>query len=99
MSDDTTGKKATSGKAGTRADPDAAANARHGRERDAGQDESIARRLERNPESKEARLDTALDQSMDASDPPSSTQPVHRHEPAPSSGYDEEAERKRAKGK
>jgi hypothetical protein len=65
------------------------------RDRDAGQDESITKRLERNPESKEARLDTALDESMDASDPPSSTQPVHSHEPAPSSGYDPEAEKRR----
>lgn len=64
---------------------------------DAGQDESINRRLKRNPESKDARLDTALDESMDASDPPSSTQPVHSHEPPSSSGYDaeEEARRKR----
>ena len=46
---------------------------------DAGQDESIAKRLEKNPESKEARLDNALDESMDASDPPASTQPVHSH--------------------
>ncbi|MCM8730649.1 hypothetical protein ACFO8O_06665 [Hephaestia sp. GCM10023244] len=85
MSDDTTGTKA----GGRPPHPQA----------DAGQDESIARRLKRNPESKDARLDTALDQSMDASDPPSSTQPVHSHEPAPSSGYDAEAEHKRAKGK
>ena len=61
---------------------------------DAGRDESIARRLEKNPESKEARLDRALDESMDASDPPASTQPVHSHDPAPSSGYDADAERK-----
>lgn len=67
-------------------------------QRDAGQDESIAERLERNPESKEARLDRALDESMDASDPPASTQPVHNHGPAPSSGYDEEAERKLQEG-
>ncbi|MHA6723410.1 hypothetical protein [Sphingomonas sp. RS2018] len=65
------------------------------RTKDAGHDESIAERLERNPESKEARLDRALDESMDASDPPSGTQPVHNHQPAPSSGYDEEAERQR----
>ena len=65
------------------------------RDQDAGQDESINRRLERNPESKDARLDTALDESMDASDPPASTQPVHNHDPAPSSGFDAEAERKR----
>lgn len=61
---------------------------------DAGQDESINRRLKRDPESREARLDAGLDESMDASDPPSSTQPVHRHDPAPSSGYDAEAEKK-----
>jgi len=66
-----------------------------GQRKDAGQDESIAERLNRNPESKEARLDRALDESMDASDPPASTQPVHNHGPAPSSGYDEAAEKER----
>ena len=67
--------------------------------RDAGHDESINERLQRNPESKDARLDRALDESMDASDPPASTQPIHSSSlPAPSSGYDEEAERKRAEG-
>ena len=64
-------------------------------DQDAGQDELINRRLQRHPESKDARLDAALDELMDASDPPSSTQPVHSHDPAPSSGYDAEAERKR----
>lgn len=62
---------------------------------DAGTDKSIEERLENNPESVDARLDNALDESMDASDPPSSTQPVHRTGPAPSSGYDEDAERAR----
>lgn len=62
---------------------------------DAGRDESIAERLERNPENKDARLDRALDESMDASDPPATTQPIHSHGPAPSSGYDEEAEKAR----
>ncbi len=66
-----------------------------GQRKDAGHDESIEERLQRNPESKEARLDRALDESMDASDPPASTQPVHSHSPAPSSGYDEEAEKAR----
>lgn len=68
---------------------------------DAGTDESIARRLERDPESKDARLDRALDESMDASDPPASTQPIHSHstEPAASSGYDEKAEKRLAQGK
>ena len=59
-------------------------------------DMSTERELQRNPESKEARLDEAVEESMDASDPPSSTQPVHSTEPAPSSGYDAEAEAKRA---
>lgn len=64
----------------------------HHPRQDAGQDTSIAERLERNPESKEARLDAALDESMDASDPPASTQPVHNHAPPASSGYDPEEE-------
>ncbi len=66
---------------------------------DAGSDESIGERLNRNPESKQARLDRALDESMDASDPPSSTQPVHNHGPAPSSGYDEAAEKAKEQGR
>ncbi|WP_425228199.1 hypothetical protein [Sphingomonas sp.] len=78
--------------------PDApnAGNQERDPRQDAGQDASIAARLERDPESKEARLDNALDESMDASDPPASTQPVHNNAPAASSGYDEEAERKLA---
>ena len=66
--------------------------------KDAGTDKSIVERLERNPESKEARLDRALDESMDASDPPASTQPVHNHEPPESSGYDARKEQKLAAG-
>lgn len=68
---------------------------------DAGTDESIAERLYRNPESKEARLDRGLDESMDASDPPSTTQPVHSHSSTDlpeSSGYDPKHEAKLAKG-
>lgn len=61
---------------------------------DAGTDSSIEERLEKNPDNKQARLDRALDESMDASDPPATTQPVHSHEPPPSSGYDAEKERK-----
>lgn len=68
---------------------------------DAGTDESIAERLARNPESREARLDRALDESMDASDPPASTQPIHNHRGGDlpeSSGYDPKAEARLAKG-
>lgn len=63
---------------------------------DAGQDKAMMKRLRRNPEDPDARLDVGLDESMDASDPPSSTQPVHNTGPAPSSGYDEAAEKRRA---
>ena len=66
---------------------------------DAGTDESITERLEKNPESKQARLDRALDESMDASDPPSGTQPVHSHQPPSSTGYDAEKEAELAKQK
>ena len=59
---------------------------------DAGRDESIAERLDKDPKNKDAQLDAGLDESMDASDPPSSTQPGSG-DPAKSSGYDEEAER------
>lgn len=62
---------------------------------EAGQDKSIAKRLEKNPASEDARLDNALDESMDASDPPAQTQPGAGTEPAASSGYDAEAERQR----
>ena len=62
---------------------------------DSGTDKSMDERLQANPEDKEARLDAALDESMDASDPPSSTQPVHSTDPAPSSGYDADAEKRR----
>jgi len=63
---------------------------------DAGTDESIVERLYADPENKEARLDRGLDESMDASDPPAATQPVHSHQPPDSSGYDAGAERKLA---
>lgn len=60
---------------------------------DAGTDVSIQERLEKNPESKQARLDCALDESMDASDPPATTQPIHSHQPPESSGFDVEKEK------
>lgn len=41
----------------------------------AGQDSKLAERLERDPSSESAKLDVELDGSMDASDPPSQTQP------------------------
>ncbi|WP_174292637.1 hypothetical protein [Sphingomonas bacterium] len=70
------------------------ANPAHDPRQEAGQDVSIGKRLEKNPTSQDAQLDNALDESMDASDPPSNTQPA-QNEPAPSSGFDEEAEAQR----
>jgi len=70
-----------------------AGNQERDHRQDAGRDESITRRLEKNPDSADARLDAGLDESMDASDPPASTQPVHNTGPAASSGYNEDAER------
>jgi hypothetical protein len=63
---------------------------------DAGQDASIAHRLERNPSSPDAALDNALDESMDASDPPSSSRPGENSDPPRSSGFNEDDEAKRA---
>ena len=76
-------------------DGDAATGRTDGRDprQEAGQDKSIGKRLQKNPSSNDARLDNALDESMDGSDPLASTQPIHNHGPATSSGYDEEAER------
>lgn len=51
---------------------------------DAGQDPKIAERMQRQPGDEDAKLDEALDESMDASDPPSNTQPGCG-EPVPSS--------------
>ena len=69
---------------------------RTGSKQDAGQDASIAHRLERNPSSPDAALDNALDESMDASDPPSSSRPGENSEPPRSSGYNEDDEAKRS---
>jgi hypothetical protein len=50
--------------------------------------------LKRNPSNEDAKLDVALDESFPSSDAPSNTQPGKGKDPAPSSGYDPEAERK-----
>ncbi|MBP2276913.1 MULTISPECIES: hypothetical protein [Sphingomonas] len=64
----------------------------HHPRQNAGQDESIAKRLERDPTSPDAVLDSALDESMDASDPPATTKPGDNGQPPKSSGYDQDAE-------
>jgi hypothetical protein len=52
----------------------------------AGQDGNLRRRLKEDPADQDAQLDVALDETMDASDPPANTQPGH-DQPVPSSGY------------
>jgi hypothetical protein len=49
---------------------------------------SLERKLKRDPHDLNAKVDVGSDESMDASDPPSSSQPGSA-DPAPSSGFDE----------
>ena len=58
---------------------------------DAGQDATIRERLERDPFDADAKLDEGSDESMDASDPPSSA--IGGKEPPESSGFDPVKER------
>jgi hypothetical protein len=62
-------------------------------------DASDDKRLQRDPSDEDAKLDVALDETFPTSDAPSNTQPGKGKDPAPSSGYDEEAERERMAGK
>ncbi|MDO6413702.1 hypothetical protein Q4F19_04835 [Sphingomonas sp. BIUV-7] len=55
-------------------------------------DASDSKRLQRDPSDEDAKLDIALDESFPTSDAPSNTQPGKGKDPAPSSGYDPEAE-------
>jgi len=52
-------------------------------------------KLKRNPSDEDGKLDIAVDETFPASDAPSNTQPGKGKDPAPSSGYDAEAEAKR----
>lgn len=47
----------------------------------------LERELKRNPDDPNLKADVGSDESMDASDPPSSAQPRGSDEPAPSSGF------------
>jgi hypothetical protein len=49
----------------------------------------LEQKLKRHPDDKNLKADVGSDESMDASDPPSSSQPGERDEPAPSSGFPE----------
>ena len=56
-------------------------------------------RLQRDPGRQDAKLDVALDETFPTSDAPSNTQPGKGKDPAPSSGYDEAAEKARMAAK
>jgi len=45
------------------------------------------RRLKRNPDDQDAKVDVGSDESMDASDPSSATQPGQSDDPVPSSSF------------
>ena len=52
-------------------------------------EKELERKLKRNPEDQDAKADVGSDESMDASDPSSATQPGEKDEPVPSSGFPE----------
>ncbi|WP_308516037.1 hypothetical protein [Sphingomonas flavescens] len=47
----------------------------------------LEQKLKKNPQDADAKVDVGSDESMDASDPPSATQPGCDQGPAPSSGF------------
>ena len=49
----------------------------------------LERKLKRNPDDQDAKVDVGSDESMDASDPPAAAQPGQKDEPVPSSGFPE----------
>jgi hypothetical protein len=49
----------------------------------------LEQNLRRNPKDADAKIDVGSDESMDASDPPSSSQPGQSDEPVPSSSFPE----------
>ena len=56
-------------------------------------EQELETEVRENPDDEDAKVDLGSDESMDASDPPSSSQPGSGGEPAPSSGYPEQKDR------
>ena len=52
-------------------------------------EKELERKLQKDPENRDAKVDVGSDESMDASDPPSAAQPGCGDEPVPSSGFPE----------
>jgi hypothetical protein len=49
----------------------------------------LEKRLRRNPDDLDTKVDVGSDESMDASDPPAASQPGQSDEPVPSSSFPE----------
>lgn len=49
----------------------------------------LERKLRRNPDDLDTKVDVGSDESMDASDPPAAAQPGQSDQPVPSSGFPE----------
>jgi hypothetical protein len=47
----------------------------------------LEKRLKRDPDNLDAKVDVGSDESMDASDPPAAAQPGQNDEPVPSSSF------------
>ena len=56
-------------------------------------EKELERKLEKDPQDQDAKVDVGSDESMDASDPPAATQPGCDAEPVPSSGFPEGRDR------
>jgi hypothetical protein len=50
-------------------------------------EKELEKKLRRNPNDQDAKVDVGSDESMDASDPPAAAQPGQSDEPVPSSGF------------
>ena len=57
-------------------------------------DQSFELKVKKHPDDQDAKVDLGSDESMDASDPSSAAQPGTSNEPAPSSGFPENGEKK-----
>jgi len=55
-------------------------------------EKELEQELKRNPHDLDKKVDVGSDESMDASDPPSSSHPGQNDEPVPSSGFPEESD-------
>ncbi len=50
-------------------------------------EKELERKLQKNPDDSDTKVDVGSDESIDASDPPAAAQPGPSDDPAPSSGF------------